>query len=117
MPLFKKFFTTLGLFLSPLGVLAQGRLDASNVTSLAESTSGFINGRLIPLFVLMALAYTVYAVVDFIAAKENSQDKDEKKQRIFWGIIGLFVIVSIWGLVAVIGRTFGIFPGGVLTVN
>ncbi|MFT6829799.1 MAG: hypothetical protein ACJAV6_000636, partial [Candidatus Paceibacteria bacterium] len=41
--------------------------------------------------------------------------RNEKKQQIFWGIIGLFVIVSIWGLVAVVGRSFGLFAGGTLS--
>jgi len=114
--MFKKIFVITQLIVAPFTSFAQNSLDSSNVTSLAGSLNKVINGRIIPLFVLIALAYTIYSVVDFMAAKGNSQDKNEKKQRIFWGIIGLFVIVSIWGLVAVIGRTFGIFPGGVLKV-
>lgn len=92
-------------------------IDGTNVTSLARSINSFINRGIIPLFVALALMYTMYAIVDFILMGSDSQKKAEKKQKIFWGIIGLFVIVSIWGLVAVIGNTFGIFAGGTLEVT
>lgn len=75
----------------------------------------FISGRLIPVFVALALAYTLYSIFQFMAAVDNSQQRDEKKQQIFWGIIGLFVITSIWGLVAIVGESFGLFAGGKLT--
>lgn len=74
----------------------------------------FISGRLIPVFVALALAYTLYSVFQFMAAVDDSQQREEKKQQIFWGIIGLFVITSIWALVAIIGESFGLFAGGTL---
>lgn len=101
------------LLLLPDLALAQG--NGQNARALAAYLSRLINQRLIPLFIAMALAYTIYSVVTFIAADLESQKREEKKQQIFWGIIGLFVIVSIWGLVAVISNSFNIFAGGTLT--
>lgn len=101
-----------GLLLLPEIALAQ---NAQNARSLAAYLSRLINQRLIPLFVAMALAYTIYSVVMFIASDAESQKREEKKQQIFWGVIGLFIIISIWGLVAVISNTFDIFAGGTLT--
>jgi cell division protein FtsW (lipid II flippase) len=97
--------------------LAQAQLDSTNVSSLVSSAHGLVNRTLIPVLVSLALIYVIYSVVVFIGASEDSQKKEEKKQQIFWGVIGLFVIVSIWGLVALVGRSFGIFAGGTLTIN
>jgi hypothetical protein len=103
-----------GLLMLPDLALAQG--NGQNARTLTAYLSRLINQQLIPLFIAMALAYTIYSVVMFIAADSESQKREEKKQQIFWGIIGLFVIVSIWGLVAVISNSFDIFAGGTLKV-
>lgn len=91
--------------------LVYAQLDSSNVKNLIKSINGFINGMIIPLFIAATLAYTIYAVVTFIAAGDDTQKKEERKKQIFWGIIGLFVILSIWGLIGIIGNSFGIYGG------
>lgn len=110
--MFKKITTiTLGFIPS----IAFAQFDASNATSLFETMHSLISGRLIPLFIALALTYTIYSVVQFMAASDDTQQREEKKQQIFWGIIGLFVITSIWGLIAIIGDSFGLFAGGTLS--
>lgn len=103
------------LTLFPLMVSAQ--FDGSDAESLFVSAHSLITGRIIPLFIALALTYTIYSVVQFMAASDDSQQREEKKQQIFWGIIGLFVITSIWGLIAIIGDSFGLFAGGTLSNN
>jgi fumarate reductase subunit D len=110
--MFKKTIITISSIILPIGVFAQ--FNASTARSLFDSARELINERLIPLFVALALMYTIYSVVQFIAAQDDTQKREEKKQQIFWGIIGLFVITSIWGLVAVVGNSFGLFAGGTL---
>lgn len=112
----KKFFTTI-LTILFLPELAFAQFDSTSVSSLITSAHGLINRTIIPLLISAAVLYTIYAVVVFIAETGDSQKKEEKKQQIFWAIIGLFVIVSIWGLVAIVGRTFGTFAGGSISVN
>ena len=107
----KKIITTFALTL-PFFSFALPNGNSAN--GLLKFLYDIIKDRIIPLLVLLALLYTVFAVVQFIAAGADSQQKEEKKQQIFWGVIGLFVIISVWALVAVIGNTFGIFAGGTL---
>lgn len=111
--MFKQIITTLALVVPTSFTHAQ--LDSSNIRSLLTSISQFINGTIIPLFIAATLAYTIYAAVTFIAAGDDTQKREERKKQIFWGIIGLFVILSIWGLIGVIGNSFGIY-GGKLTL-
>lgn len=106
---------TAGLFL-PLLTTAQGRLDATSASSLVVAAHKLINETLIPILVSGAVLYTVYTIVVFIGESADSQKKEEKKQQIFWAVIGLFIIVSIWGLVALVGRSFKIFAGGSLSI-
>jgi len=94
----------------PLLMMAQG--PGNDAVSLVQFAATFINKQLIPFFVLLALLYVMYATVQFIREREDSQAKSERKEQIFWGIIGLFVILTIWSLVGIIENTFNIFRGG-----
>jgi len=123
----KKFYTTLSiLYFIPSITLAQNisreaansssfQLDATEgAETFFQSLNGFINTRIIPTIILLALAYVVYSGVSFIVSSTDSEGREDKKKHIFWGIVGLFVITSVWGLVAIVGRSFGLFAGGVL---
>jgi hypothetical protein len=89
-------------------------VNSHNAKTLIESIGSIVSTRLIPLMILLALVYIAYAVFEYIAEGAESQAKEEKKQKIFWGVIGLFIIVSIWALVAIVANSFGIFAGGTL---
>jgi len=43
---------------------------------------------------------------------EQQKAREEGKKRIMWGLLGLVVLVSIWGIVAVITDMIGATPPG-----
>lgn len=68
---------------------------------------------LIPTVFALALLFFIWGLAQFIwAAGQGNEDKIKAgKQLMFWGVIALFVMVSIWGIVEVLGRDFGVrFP-------
>lgn len=85
-------------------------LAQANALSIL-GTIGNIMQVLIPLLITAALLFFIYGVVRYVIAK-NADDTKEARSIIFRGLIGLFVILSIWGLVGVIQSTFGIGAGG-----
>lgn len=66
--------------------------------------------RIIPFLGMVAFLVFVFGVARFIKAAGEKEVKDSKNILI-WGIIGLFVLVTIWGIVAFISGEFG-FGGG-----
>lgn len=90
---------------------AFAQFDSSNAKTLLRSMTGFISSRIVPTLIALALVYVVYAGVQYIGANEESQGREEKKQKLFWGVIGLFVILSVWALVLLVSNTFGISLG------
>ena len=52
---------------------------------------------LIIVAVTLIFLYFFWGLVDYIR-RDNATSEDAKK-RILWGIIGIFVLVSMWGLV------------------
>ena len=53
-----------------------------------------------------AVLLFVWGVVIFIANANDEKARTEGKQRMVWGIVGLFIIVSMWGIVALLQSTF-----------
>jgi uncharacterized membrane protein YqhA len=64
----------------------------------------------IPVLVVLALALFIWGVVQFIFTAGDEKVRGEGKKKIAWGVVGLFVIVSVWGLVAFISEITDIGP-------
>ena len=60
--------------------------------------------------------FFIWGLAIFIRDSGNPEKKEEGRNKMVWGIITLFVIVSLWGIVAFIGRTFGISPNQSLPI-
>jgi hypothetical protein len=50
----------------------------------------------------------MWGVVQYILNNEEEAKREKGKQFMLWGIIALFVMFSVWGLIKVLGNTFGI---------
>ena len=62
----------------------------------------------IPILMVIATIVFIWGIISYILSAGSDERKKEAKNLIIWGLIGLFVIVAMWGLVTVIGSTFGV---------
>lgn len=69
----------------------------------------------IPITAGLALVYFFYGIAKFITHAGDEGAQVEAKNVMLWGIIALFVIVSIWGIVHFIQDNIGIRP--ILDIN
>ena len=44
----------------------------------------------------------------FLWNLEDGGDNSEGKQHMIWGIIGMFIMVSIWGIIGLLDNTFNL---------
>ena len=75
------------------------------------STVGQLIGAATPIVVALALVYFFWGLGQFIL---NSSDEAKRKDAIsimIYGIIALFIMVSIWGIVNVLQTTFNVQGG------
>jgi len=86
-----------------------------NIETLIESI-GRLVGIALPIVVAIALIAFFWGLVKFIFAQGNEEAKADAKKIMLWGLIALFVMVSVWGLVKFIGTAFGIPEGGTIVV-
>ena len=67
-----------------------------------------INDSVIPLIFALATVMFVWGVVQFVINSDEEAKKEKGKQFMLWGIIALAVMVSVWGLVKILGDTFNV---------
>jgi hypothetical protein len=79
-----------------------------DVTDLLRAISLHILNPII--LALFAIAFIVFAwgVVEFISSETSDVNRSQGKRKIFWGIFGMFVMISAYGLIRLILDTFGI---------
>jgi hypothetical protein len=62
----------------------------------------------VPLLFALATVMFIWGVIDYFLNPENENKRKEGKSFMVWGLVALFVMVSIWGLVSVFSNTVGI---------
>jgi hypothetical protein len=62
----------------------------------------------LPLVAGLALLFFLWGVVQFVFKADSDKAREEGKERMIWGVIALFVIVSTWGIVGLLGRIFSV---------
>lgn len=67
---------------------------------------------LIPLVLVAAVAVFLWGLFKLLRAAGNEIDYEEGRNIMVYGIIGIFVMTAVWGLVAFLNGTF--FPVSVL---
>ena len=87
--------------------------DLDSAVSFVIST--FINPFTLILISLSVL-YFIYGVSKYISASLSESDKAEAKQMMIWGVVGLFAITAMWGLVKIVQNTFDLDNSGFNTL-
>jgi uncharacterized protein with PQ loop repeat len=108
----KKLFKggAIALALMPFIIFAQQ--PQADAFSILDRIAVFVS-RSVPVLIAIAFAFFLYGVVLFIMAQDADKKKDARGILI-QGIIGLFIMLSIWGLVGIIQRSIGTGSGGTL---
>lgn len=99
-------------FFAPMLAFAQIIPQSPGFSGILNTVKSFMNA-IIPVLITLGIIYFILGVIQYMSGKSDDAKK-EGRDKMIWGIIGLFAIVSIWGLVALLNSTFGIQQGGVL---
>ena len=76
--------------------------DAASLIAVLE----MIINAVVPFLVGLAVLLIIYGIVGYISKADDEEKRTEAKNFIIWGIIGVFVMVSVWGLVNILVSTF-----------
>ena len=118
---FKKSIAATLAFL-PLISFAQYDFDSTGSTRYYSSYGGGYGGgggfwnlffivrdildQVVILLIALAVVFFLYGVMKYIGSADDEENRKKGKSIMIYGIIGLFVMVSFWGIVNILIITF-----------
>jgi hypothetical protein len=88
---------------APFLALAAG---GATVDSILGQLVGYLN-YIVPALITIAVVYFIWGVITFMTSP-SEEAKKMGRAKIINGLIGLFVIVAFWGIIAIVKNTFDI---------
>lgn len=82
---------------------------------IARVNEVIINPTIALLFVVASVVF-VWGLVQFIAQTESEEDRAKGKRKIVWGLIGMFIMFSVFGIMRLLLNTFGIPVTGIFAL-
>jgi len=79
-----------------------------DIDSLISAIAEFIINPIIILLFVVALAVFFWGIFEFIRDAGSETGRETGKQHILWGVIGIFIMVSVFAIIRIILGTFGI---------
>lgn len=93
-------------FLLPVLAFAQ---TVDSVQSLAAFIINFINNIAVPLVFALSFIVFIWGVFQvFILGAANDEAKKKGRSFMLYGLIGFFLMVSVWGLVRILTGTLNL---------
>lgn len=90
-----------------LQAFAQNTSPDTTITSIVNAViSGVLNPLITLLFVLATVVF-IWGVTQYVIAQADEKKIADSKRVMFWGIIGMFLMVSSWGIVRILCDFFG----------
>lgn len=72
---------------------------------------GAVNDIIVPAIFALAFAVFIWGVLNyFFIHGENETEREKGKHFIVWGILGMVVLLSVWGFVNLLLSTLSIAP-------
>ena len=100
----KKIGVAAAMFLLPAVAFAQ--YSVTNSSSLFDAIRSILNA-VIPIIIALAVVYILWGIVQSFV-KGGDEERKAGHMKILYGIIALFIMISIWGLVNILVNTTGL---------
>jgi hypothetical protein len=86
-------------------IVLPGVVDAVTILDTLNLVNTVINA-LVPIIISLALVVFFWGLVVYIVQLGNEEKRKEAMQLMIWGVIAIFVMVSIWGIIRLLQSTF-----------
>jgi uncharacterized membrane protein YidH (DUF202 family) len=80
----------------------------ASVTTLMKSINKVIINPLIVLLFALAMVYFIYGIARYLLSPGNEEVRKTSKEHMLWGILGMVIMISVFGILSLIMNTFGI---------
>jgi uncharacterized membrane protein YidH (DUF202 family) len=85
----------------------------ASLDSFLTNVNNQIVNPLIAFMFALAIGFFLYGMFEFIANQDNDEKKTTGKSHMVWGIVGLAIMMGVWGILRIVLNTFNIDSSGV----
>ncbi len=80
------------------------------ISDVVTYATCIIGSSIVPLLFILAIVAFIWGVIQYylIGAQDSETKKAKGRDFMIWGILALTVMVSVWGLVQILGNSFNI---------
>jgi uncharacterized membrane protein YidH (DUF202 family) len=102
----KKFTITTFFLVSLLAPM----VAAAEITTIEGLIAQFqlMLDKTLPFLVGLAVLLFIFGMVQYVMAGGDADKRKTGQAYMIWGIVALFIMISVWGLVNLLGGTFGL---------
>lgn len=75
--------------------------------SIIDKIKSEIVQPIIYLLIAVAVAYFLFGLMEFVRNQDNDEAQTDGKRHMLWGIIGLAIMFSVYGILYLINQTVG----------
>lgn len=79
-----------------------------NVITLIQKINTTILNPIIQLMFLIALVVFIWGVFSYVKGSDSDGERETGRRHMIWGIFGIFIMISAYGIINVIIGTFAI---------
>ncbi|SRR3989339_1420092 len=90
----------------PAAAEAAAVIPPSVLTFVGKISTEILN-PIIAMMFAFAMAYFVYGVVSYIWNPDNEEAREKGRSSMFWGVIGMFIMVSVFGIMKFLISSIG----------
>ncbi len=80
----------------------------ASMSTLINSIEKVVINPLIALVFTLALVYFIYGVMQFVLNPTNEEIRKSGKSHMLWGLIGLFIMIAVFGIMRLVLNTLGV---------
>jgi hypothetical protein len=104
----KKIIITMGMITAPF--IAGAQNATGDLTGFVRMVQIIVN-LLVPLVSTLAIVFFFYGLAKYVLNAGDEEKKAEGKNIMIWGVLAMFVLVTIWGIIGFLARTGGFEAG------
>ena len=75
--------------------------------ALAKIKTEILNPIILLLFAV-AIIYFLWGTFVFIQNQDNAEAQKTGKKNMLWGIIGIFLMIAVYGIISLVANTLGV---------
>lgn len=93
---------------SPTGIGGSGGTPPLSVVPFLQKINQYILNPIILLMFSVALVVFLWGIFQFVRQADNPKAREEGQKNMLWGIVGMFVMFGVYGILNVVLSSIGV---------